>query len=195
MGSTTNLLETREGQFVAAGLSALVDENDGVALVELVTLMTDHGSHDSWFDEAVHISDPDERRAHVRTWWDDPSLARSPLCVRMPLSAPRWILPHEVIDALDLPQRIKAWSSPETRLGTLDALSQIAAEFDDAAQQTRSPSTPAGLLRHLAEAAHSTNNRPRKGLSSSPRCTSRRACNGRSSSPESRSPRRSIIVL
>lgn len=153
VGSTTNLLETREGQFVAAGLSALVDENDGVALVELVTLMTDHGSHDSWFDEAVHISDPDERRAHVRTWWDDPSLAAlAALRPRAAQCTPVDLL-HEVIDALDLPQRIKAWSSPESRLGTLDALSQIAVEFDDAAQQTRSPSTPAGLLRHLAEAA------------------------------------------
>ncbi|MGJ7561869.1 UvrD-helicase domain-containing protein [Brevibacterium casei] len=153
VGSTTNLLATREGQFVAAGLAAVVDDADEVALVELITLMADHGSHASWFDEAVGIVDREERRAHVRGWWDDPSLAAlAELRSRATQYAPVDLL-HEVIDALDLPQRIKAWSSPESRLGTLDALSQIAAEFDDAARQTRSPSTPAGLLRHLADAA------------------------------------------
>src|SRR5699024_3157938 len=58
-----------------------------------------------------------------------------------------------VIDALDLPQRIKTWSAPETRLSTLDALCQIAEEYEDASHQTRMPVTPAGLLAHLTEAA------------------------------------------
>ncbi|MDN5654189.1 MAG: exonuclease V subunit beta, partial [Kocuria sp.] len=45
------------------------------------------------------------------------------------------------------------WSTPETRLATLDALSQIAAEYEDASHQTRMPVTPAGLLEHLDESA------------------------------------------
>src|SRR5699024_10768640 len=57
-----------------------------------------------------------------------------------------------IIDSLDLPQRIKSWTSPESRLATLDALCQIAGEYEDAAHQTRMPVTPAGLLDHLKEA-------------------------------------------
>src|SRR5699024_154796 len=45
------------------------------------------------------------------------------------------------------------WSAPETRLSTLDAFCQIAAEYEDASHQTRMPVTPAGLLAHLTEAA------------------------------------------
>src|SRR5699024_2070861 len=54
---------------------------------------------------------------------------------------------------LDLPQRIKAWSAPETRLSTLDALGQIATEYEEDSHQTRMPVTPAGLLTHLTEPA------------------------------------------
>ncbi|MGO2943466.1 MAG: UvrD-helicase domain-containing protein [Brevibacterium aurantiacum] len=153
VGSTSNLLSTREGQFIAAGLAAVVDRDDAVALTELVTLMPDHGSHHSWFDDAAQIVDREERHSHFRTWWDDPALAA---LSELEVNAARYSsveLLLAVSDALDLPQRIKSWTNPETRLATLDALCQIAGEYEDSAQQTRSPVTPAGLLDHLTEAA------------------------------------------
>ena len=153
VGSTTDLLATREGQLVAAGLAAVVDPEDGVALAELVTLLADHERHDTWFDDAVHITDKQQRRAQPATWWSDPALAS---LAELATHASRHTsveLLLAVVDALDLPQRIKAWSTPETRLATLDALSQIAAEYEDASHQTRMPVTPAGLLEHLDEAA------------------------------------------
>lgn len=153
VGSTNDLLSTREGQFVAAGLAAVVDRNDAVALAELVTLMPDHGSHDTWFEDAARIIDRQERHAHPQTWWDDPTLsALSELARNAAHHSPADLLLC-IIDALDLPQRIKAWTTPENRLATLDSLCQIAGEYADAAEQTRSPVTPAGLLDHLTEAA------------------------------------------
>src|SRR5699024_5666921 len=58
-----------------------------------------------------------------------------------------------VFDAFVLPQRINAWSVPETRLSTLVAPCQISAEYEDASHQSRMPVTPAGLLTHLTETA------------------------------------------
>ncbi|KAB1950060.1 UvrD-helicase domain-containing protein [Brevibacterium linens] len=155
VGSTSDLLSTREGQFVAAGLAAVVDRDDAVALAELVTLMPDHGSHDTWFENAARIVDKKERRDQPRTWWDDPALAAlSELALNAAHHSPVDLL-LSIIDALDLPQRIKSWTTPENRLATLDSLCQIAGEYADAAEQTRSPVTPAGLLDHLTEAAGS----------------------------------------
>src|SRR5699024_4099694 len=153
VGSTMDLLATREGQIVAAGLAAVVDPDDAVALAELVTLTSDHEHHESWFDDAVHIADREQRRAQPSTWWTDPTLAALGELSTEASQHPSVELLLAVIDALDLPQRIKAWSTPETRLATLDALCQIAAEYEDASHQTRMPVTPAGLLAHLAEAA------------------------------------------
>ena len=153
VGSTSNLLATREGQFIASGLAAVVDRDDAVALTELVTLMPDHCSHDTWFEDAARIVDNEIRHEHYRTWWADPALAA---LSELEVNAARYSsveLLLAVSDALDLPQRIKAWTGPETRLATLDALCQIAGEYEDAAQQTRSPVTPAGLLDHLTQAA------------------------------------------
>ena len=155
VGSTSDLLSTREGQFVAVGLAAVVDREDAVAVAELVTLMPDHGSHDTWFEDAARIVDKKERRDQPRTWWDDPALAAlSELALNAAHHSPVDLL-LSIIDALDLPQRIKAWTTPENRLATLDSLCQIAGEYADAAEQTRSPVTPAGLLDHLTEAAGS----------------------------------------
>src|SRR5699024_3739159 len=61
IGSTTDLLATREAQLVAAGLAAVVDPKDTVALAELVTLLRDHEHHESWFDTAVGIADKEQR--------------------------------------------------------------------------------------------------------------------------------------
>lgn len=153
IGSTTDLLATREGQIVAAGLAAVVDPKDTVALAELVTLLHDHKHHESWFDDAVSIADKDERRKRPSTWWSDPALAALSKLTTQGSQHVAVELLLAVIDALDLPQRIKAWSAPETRLSTLDAFCQIAAEYEDASHQTRMPVTPAGLLNHLTEAA------------------------------------------
>lgn len=152
-GSAVALLQTREGQYVRAGLAAVVDPTDTVALTELVTLLPDHQRKDSWFEDAVGIIDADERRAHAHTWWEDETLhALAHLQGRISDFAPSQLL-VEVIDALDLPQRIKGWTGPEARLANLDGLRQPAVEYEDSARSTGAPVSAAGLLAHLAEVA------------------------------------------
>lgn len=152
-GSKINLLGTREGQFVMSGLAAIADPKDTVAVAELVTLMSDHGSHNTWFDTAARITAKDERKQQPHTWWDDPSLAGlADLRARVTEYAPADLV-VAVIDALDLHQRIKAWSLPETRLANLDSLRSLAAEYEETAHQTRKPATASGLLDHFTEVA------------------------------------------
>ena len=152
-GSKINLLGTREGQFVMSGLAAIADPKDTVAVAELVTLMSDHGSHGTWFETAARITDKDERKQQPHTWWNDSSLAGlADLRARVTEYAPADLV-VAVIDALDLHQRIKAWSSPETRLANLDSLRSLAAEYEETAHQTRKPATASGLLDHFTEVA------------------------------------------
>ncbi|MGO1567300.1 MAG: UvrD-helicase domain-containing protein, partial [Brachybacterium sp.] len=150
-GSAVALLQTREGQYVRAGLAAVVDSSDTVALAELVTLLPDHARRETWFEDAVRIVERDERRAHPHTWWEDETLhALDSLRGRVSDVSPSQLL-VEVIDALDLPQRIKGWSAPETRLANLDGLRQLALEYEESARSTRTPVSAAGLLAHLTD--------------------------------------------
>jgi ATP-dependent exoDNAse (exonuclease V) beta subunit len=160
-GAAVPLLETREGQLVRAGLAAVVDSADTVSLAELVTLLPDHAAHTSWFDDAVRIVDAQERREHSRTWWEDETLrALADLRGRVSDLAPTQLL-LEVIDALDLPQRIKGWTAPEARLATLDGLRQLAVEYEERARSTRTPMSAMGMLAHIVdEAGTSTGAQP-----------------------------------
>ena len=89
-GSSVALLQTREGQYVRAGLAAVVDPMDTVALTELVTLLPDHQRKDSWFEDAVRIVDAHERREHAHIWWEDETLeALAQLRGRVSISRPR----------------------------------------------------------------------------------------------------------
>src|SRR5699024_12695705 len=59
IGSTTDLLATREGQIVAARLAAVADPKDTVALTEPGTPLSDHAHHEPWLDDALHIAHQD----------------------------------------------------------------------------------------------------------------------------------------
>ena len=107
----------------------------------------------------MHIADKQERRVQPSTWWADPALAALSELATHASQYTSVELLLDIIDALDLPQRIKAWTTPEKSLATLDALSQIAQEYEDASHQTRMPVTPAGLLEHLDEAARDPTSR------------------------------------
>src|SRR5699024_4644111 len=48
-------------------------------------------------------------------------------------------------DALDLPELIRSWSTPDQRLRTLDALRSVAAEYADRARSASAPITLTGL--------------------------------------------------
>ena len=50
-----------------------------------------------------------------------------------------------LVDALDLPERIRAWPAPDQRLRTLDALRAVAGQYADRARADSAPVTLTGL--------------------------------------------------
>ncbi|WP_114854479.1 exodeoxyribonuclease V subunit beta [Brachybacterium sp. YJGR34] len=141
-GDGVPVLAAREGRIVRAGLAVALDRRDTLALTELVDLLDDHGAHGDWFAQLTAAADRDDREAVLERWWRDPVLDE--------LRALREDCPEltgvemvtALIDALDLPERIRSWSDPEQRLRTLDALRALAAEH---AEQARAASAPVTL--------------------------------------------------
>lgn len=146
-------LATREGMIVRAGLAAALDGSDTLAVTELVTLLEDHAAHDTWFADLTAAPDRASRRALVDRWRTDPSLARlEELRTRCIGFTPTEML-AVVIDALDLPQRIKRWTAPETRRLTLDALRAVAAAYEETCRAEGRPVTLTALRMHLESEA------------------------------------------
>lgn len=150
-GAMTPPLATREGMILRAGLAAALDATDTLALTELVTLLEDHAAHMDWFEQLTGAPDAAGRDAVLAAWRTDPTLTRledlRTSCIG--LTPAEMVL--AVVDALDLPQRIKRWTSPEARRLTLDALRAAAAAFEDASRAEGRPATLTGLRAHLEE--------------------------------------------
>ena len=125
-GAAHPLLAAREAQIVRAGLAVALDGTDTLALTELVTLLEDHGAHEDWFAQLMAAPDAEARRSVLERWWEDPVLAG----LREVRAACIAFTPTEMItalvEALDLPQRIRRRGDQESRRRTLDALRAFA---------------------------------------------------------------------
>ncbi|PWH07476.1 exonuclease V subunit beta [Brachybacterium endophyticum] len=145
------ILSTREGRLVRAALAVTLDTADTLALTELVDLLPDHPAHESWFGDLTAPTDADGRREVLQSWWEADVLsglrALREECIA--LSPVEMIT--AVIDALDLPERLRSWPFPEQRLRTLDALRRLAAEYADQARSASIPITLTGLRSVLDE--------------------------------------------
>ena len=150
-GAMAPPLATREGMIVRAGLAAALDATDTLALTELVTLLDDHGAHADWFAQLTGAVDREGRDAVLGAWRTDPALARLEVLRTSCIGLTPSEMVASVIDALDLPQRIKRWTAPETRRLTLDALRAAAAAYEDACRSEGRPVTLTGLRAHLEE--------------------------------------------
>lgn len=141
-GQGIGLLDSREGRLVRAALAVTLDLSDTLALTELVDLLPDHAAHVGWFAQLAAAPDAVARQQVFTDWWQDATL-RGLHALR---AAAVLLTPGEMItaliDALDLPERIRGWSVPEQRLRTLDALRALAAEYTE---QTRSAGAPVTL--------------------------------------------------
>src|SRR5699024_7581381 len=135
-GEGTPILASREGRILRAALAVTLDASDTLALTELVDLLDDHPSHTCWFPELARAADAaarDEIFAGLRQLREE-AISLTPVEMITALS-----------DALDLPERIRAWSVPEQRLRTLDALRKVAAEYAEQARSDSAPITMTGL--------------------------------------------------
>ncbi|MDK7741293.1 UvrD-helicase domain-containing protein [Helcobacillus massiliensis] len=160
-GSAQSVLSTREGQVLRAGLASLLDAEDTLALIELVTLLPDHAAHTTWFtdlgtargedgpEDRPGAGDRRARREVFRRMQDDPTLA----ALGRLRTAASGLTPHELIlaliDALDLPQRIKSWTSPDVRLETLDVFRRLAADYEERQEAENAPLSITGLIAHI----------------------------------------------
>ena len=144
-GEGTAILASREGRLVRAALAVTLDLSDTLALTELVDLLPDHAAHGTWFADLAAQEDRAARRELFAQWWRDPVLAGLRALREECISLSPVEMITALVDALDLPERIRAWPAPEKRLRTLDALRAVAAQYADRARADSAPITLTGL--------------------------------------------------
>ncbi|MDN5820298.1 MAG: UvrD-helicase domain-containing protein [Brachybacterium sp.] len=144
-GEGVPLLASREGRILRAALAITLDGSDTLALTELVDLLTGHPAHGRWFAQLTAAPDDESRQQVFRSWWQADVLAGLRSLREECIS----LTPVEMItalaDALDLPELIRTWSTPDQRLRTLDALRRVATEYADQARSASAPITLTGL--------------------------------------------------
>ncbi|WP_193105705.1 exodeoxyribonuclease V subunit beta [Brachybacterium sp. FME24] len=148
-GAAHPLLATREAQMVRAALAVTLDGSDTLALTELVTLLEDHGAHRDWFAQLMAAPDRDARREVFAQWWEDPVLSGLREVRRACIGFTPVEMVSALIDALDLPQRIKRWTDQGSRRRTLDALRALARDTTERRRAEGSPITLTGLRSEL----------------------------------------------
>ncbi|MFL0456935.1 UvrD-helicase domain-containing protein [Brachybacterium paraconglomeratum] len=144
-GEGRPILATREGRVVRAALAVTLDLSDTLALTELVDLLPDHAAHGTWFADLAAQADREARRALFDRWWRDPVLDGLRDLREQCISLSPVEMITALVDALDLPERIRAWPAPDQRLRTLDALRAVAGQYADRARADSAPVTLTGL--------------------------------------------------
>ncbi|GAA1487837.1 UvrD-helicase domain-containing protein [Brachybacterium sacelli] len=148
-GEGVPVLASREGRIVRAGLAVALDRRDTLALTELVDLLPDHRAHGQWFQQLAAAADRAGREEVFESWWRDPALDELRALREECLALTPVEMITALVDAVDLPERIRAWSDPEQRLRTLDALRRVAADYADRARAASAPITLTGLRGEL----------------------------------------------
>jgi ATP-dependent exoDNAse (exonuclease V) beta subunit len=144
-GEGTPILATREGRLIRAALAVTLDLTDTLALTELVDLLPDHAAHGTWFADLAAQADRQARRELFDRWWRDPVLEGLRDLREECISLSPVEMITALADALDLPERIRAWTAPDQRLRTLDALRALAGQYADRARADSAPVTLTGL--------------------------------------------------
>src|SRR5699024_10397550 len=118
-GEGVPVLASREGRILRAALAVTLDGSDTLALTELVDLLPGHPAHGRWFGDLTAARDDEARQETFRSWWEADVLAGLRRLREECIS----LTPVEMItalaDALDLPELIRSWSTPDQRLRTL----------------------------------------------------------------------------
>ena len=132
-----------EMRFVIAGISYLLDDRDTVALTELVMLLAEHPSVDSWLDEALTQPNAFEE-------WRGQAAIRSldELRERLIVLTPLEVI-EEVVGRLDIVARVIGWTHAAKRRTNIDTLrAHVHCYYDTAESLNQSPSV-SGFLRYL----------------------------------------------
>lgn len=147
------LLSTLEGGLLYAGLRLSADRHDGIAAAEILHFTEERadGKTPKWYGDRLRemSREPagDEKRGLP---FANNELLKKCSEIRPEVLSPAdWVL--EVAAALDLPRRMAGWGDPERRAASLDAVVDLASDYEASSHQMSSAVTPAGFLRHLDE--------------------------------------------
>ena len=160
--SQPGLLQTPEATLALACLRRLNDPGDTIATAEVLSLadsldpqvwvadrlryLAEKGKPDEWMEV-----DMAEHKAH-------PLVAKlADLRQALPLMAPKEAL-QTVIASCDLPSKVVGWSKDpdltRVRLANLEALLDLAAQYEDLCRSGQHAASISGLIRWLAEVAN-----------------------------------------
>lgn len=146
--NSQSLLSAREVQLARAAMAFVADERDTVALTEIVALHPEHHSQQNWQQNLLGSYQPSETLAD---WATDPiCVSLASLRSQASRATPTEVF-EGVVSLLDIPQLIKTWSAPETRLRNLDAVRAELNRYYEASAALRTPGTLRGSLRFLAD--------------------------------------------
>jgi len=153
------LLTTPEGTLVSAGLRALLDPHDALAVAEIEALTGFSGkAPDEWLSDRIQQRnvkrDADEgAAAQPQAPVDSPSVSLSrieALRADFPVLSPAEAL-DRVLAILDVASLAVRWPDPTQRLGNLEALRALAVAYEERCSYQREAASLAGLLRYFEE--------------------------------------------
>jgi len=142
------LLQTAECRLAMAALRFLADDNDTLALAEIVHTHPEHSAHGAWLQTL--IDSPAETKER---WRADPLIQR----LEEARGGIARLAPDEALERsialLSLPRLIAGWPQSERRRANLDTLRGVCADYLAACDARRSAATVAGFIRYCGEQA------------------------------------------
>jgi ATP-dependent helicase/nuclease subunit A len=152
------LLVTPEAVLAMACLRRLNDPSDTVASAEIIAL-GDGTEPETWLlDRLHHLQAGGERDTWRETGENAHPMLATLLQMRaeLPLLAPREAL-QQVMTRCDLPSRVLRWKQDaevaRTRLANLEALLELAAQYEDVCRSAQHAASISGLILWLGESA------------------------------------------
>jgi ATP-dependent helicase/nuclease subunit A len=144
--NTRPLLAAREIQLVRAAMAFIADPRDTLALTELVALHPHHHAHHGWQSALLGTDSP---AAVLEAWAEDPlSRSLAELRDKASRSTPGEVF-ERTVGLLGLPELIKSWSVPATRLRNLGSLRASLTDYYEQCSAVRRPGTVRGFLAFL----------------------------------------------
>jgi ATP-dependent exoDNAse (exonuclease V) beta subunit len=155
--SLPGLLDTREGALTLAGLQLAADRYDSLAAATILHILSDPGADTpEWLNNrlqevekasAVNEKNGAEHSSTVPPWDGNPLLALLE-DIDLQASSPSTVV-QQVIDALDIGNRLRSWGDIPRRAANLDTLLDIARKYEDEMRDLGKSATVTGLITHL----------------------------------------------
>jgi len=138
------LLATQECTLALAALRYMADQQDSVAMAEIVCYSAHHQAHDGWMQKLLQA--PDQARLE---WAADPLMQRLESASKRSI----YLTPLESLEmtmaAIDVERMIYAWGNEAQRISNLDQLRAACDAYQDRCKSRRGAATITGFLTGL----------------------------------------------